>query len=86
MKDVTATEIKNRFGRVLESALLEPVAIEKMGRPVAVLMSINEYERLSRLEDKFWGERALKALENGFLSEEEGKDWLRGKLNETADK
>ncbi|AFR42862.1 hypothetical protein GeomeDRAFT_3346 [Geobacter metallireducens RCH3] len=29
-----------------------------------------------------WGERAKKALDNGFLTEEEGKAWLREKLEE----
>jgi prevent-host-death family protein len=86
MKDVTATEIKNKFGQILEAALMEPVTIDKMGRPVAVLMSIGEYQRLTEIEDRCWGEKALKALEKGFLSEEEGNNWLKGKLNETADK
>jgi PHD/YefM family antitoxin component YafN of YafNO toxin-antitoxin module len=46
----------------------EPIAIEKKGRPVAVMMSIAEYERLVEIEDRYWGEKALKAIEEGFVS------------------
>src|SRR5437868_6215996 len=51
MKHVSSTEIKNRFGQYLESAIAEPVVIEKAGREVAVLLSFAEYDRLQRLED-----------------------------------
>ena len=39
VKTVSATEIKNRFGQYLARAAVEPVAVEKNGRPVAVLLS-----------------------------------------------
>ena len=35
MKDVTATDMKNRFGEYLEAARTEPVIIKKTGRRVA---------------------------------------------------
>lgn len=80
MKQVGATEAKNRFGQVLEMALSEPVAIEKKDRRVAVLMSFAEYERLMELEDRFWGEKAQAAMQSGFLSEEETREWLKEKV------
>lgn len=87
MKEATATEAKNRFGHLLDEAMTEPVAIDKNGRPVAVIMSFAEYQRLTELEDRYWGEKALKAVKSGFLSEGETAVWLEGKLNaETADK
>lgn len=87
MKEIAATEAKNKFGHVLEMTMSEPVAIEKNGRPVAVILSIAEYQRLTELEDRYWGEKALKALEGGFVSEDAGKGWLKEKLNvEAADK
>lgn len=87
MKEAAATEAKNRFGHLLEMAMTEPVAIEKKGRPVAVLMSLAEYQRLTELEDRYWGERAMKALKGGFLTKKETTKWLEGKLSaETADK
>ena len=39
----TAKEAKNNFGRLLDEARQFPVAIEKNGRRVAVLMSVEKY-------------------------------------------
>lgn len=82
MKETAATEAKNRFGQLLEMAMNEPVAIGKKGRPVAVLLSFAEYQRLTELEDRYWGEKALKALESGFISEGETTNWLKKKLED----
>lgn len=46
MKSLTASEAKNRFGMLLDWAIREPVIIEKQGRQVAILLSVEEYERL----------------------------------------
>lgn len=80
MKEIPATEAKNSFGELLEMAMTEPIAIEKQERPVAVLMSFAEYQRLTKLEDRYWGERAKSALGSGFVAEEETEKWLKGKL------
>ncbi len=66
---------------MLETAMTEPIAIEKKGRPVAVIMSIKEYQRLAEIEDRYWGEKALKAVEEGFVKEKETRAWLKKKLN-----
>lgn len=81
MKEVAATEAKNRFGHLLEMGMTEPIAIEKKGKAVAVIMSFAEYQRLTEVDDRYWGERAMNALNNGFLSEEDGNNWLKGKLD-----
>jgi len=44
MKAIAAREAKNRFGSLMDAAQREPVAIEKHGRLVAVLMSVEEYK------------------------------------------
>lgn len=41
-----ATDAKNRFGELLEAAHREPVGISKKGRPVAVVLSIEEYTKI----------------------------------------
>ena len=87
MKGTAATEAKNRFGLLMEKAMTEPVAIEKKGRPVAVLLSYDEYQRLIEIEDRYWGERAKAALKTGFLTDKETSRWLKEKLSaETTDK
>ena len=47
MKSMSARDAKNRFGLLIDIARQEPVSIEKHGRPVVVVLSIEDYERLS---------------------------------------
>ena len=46
MNQIPATEAKNRFGELLEAIHREPVAISKKGRPVAIILSVSEYEQM----------------------------------------
>jgi prevent-host-death family protein len=74
---VSATEIKNRLGQYLARVAVEPVAIEKNGRLVAVLLSSEEYETLQRSDDFFWGQAARAAEAEGFLSVEDSLNYLQ---------
>ena len=47
MISVNATDFKNNLGQFLQKIYAEPVVINKMGRPTAVLLSYEEYERLT---------------------------------------
>lgn len=47
MKTLTAKDAKYGFGRLIDLARAEPVTIAKHGRPVVVVMSVEEYERLT---------------------------------------
>lgn len=49
MKTLSANEAKQSLGRVLDSAQREPVIIQKHNRPTAVVMSVEEYDRLRGL-------------------------------------
>jgi prevent-host-death family protein len=44
---MSAKDAKNSFGLLLDSARAEPVQVEKHGRPVVVVVSIEEFQRLS---------------------------------------
>lgn len=44
MKKIASTKAKSNFGELLDTAQREPVTIEKKGRPVAVVVSIEEYK------------------------------------------
>ena len=44
MKTIASAEAKSHFGALLDTAQREPVMIEKKGRPVAVIMSCEEYK------------------------------------------
>ena len=49
MRTVTASEAKQRLAAVIEAAAREPVVIRRQKRDVAVVLSMQEYERLVRL-------------------------------------
>ena len=50
---VQASEAKNQFGQVLETALTSgPVVITKHDAPKAILMSITEFEAMTRTRDQ----------------------------------
>jgi prevent-host-death family protein len=51
MKTISAGKAKNGFGLLIDTARAEPVTIAKHGRPVAVMLSAEEYERLKALAD-----------------------------------
>jgi len=46
MRTMSAKDAKNAFGLLLDTARAEPVSIEKHGRRVVVVLSVEEYERL----------------------------------------
>jgi prevent-host-death family protein len=47
MKTMSAKDAKNAFGLLLDRARAEPVTVEKHGRAVVVVLSVEEYERLT---------------------------------------
>ena len=49
MQTVTASEAKQGLASVIDAAAREPVVIRRQKRDVAVVMSMAEYERLTRL-------------------------------------
>ena len=50
MQTLSAKDAKYGFGRLIDLARAEPVAVAKHGRPVVVVMAIEEYERLKGIE------------------------------------
>ena len=50
MKNISANEAKSHFGQLLDTARREPVTIEKHGRPVAVILSTEDYNELEQIK------------------------------------
>jgi prevent-host-death family protein len=50
MQKLTANEAKTHFGQLLLKAQSEPVQIDKNGKPVAVLLSMQDYEAVEKLK------------------------------------
>lgn len=49
MKTMSARDAKHQFGLLIDTARAEPVVIEKHGRPVVVVLAVEEFERLKSL-------------------------------------
>ena len=81
MKVFSAKEAKDEFSRFLESAQSGPVQVEKKGKPVAVLVSLEEYKRLGAIEDAWWAEKAKKSAKGGYLSTKKSEKLLMSLLN-----
>jgi len=81
MKFFTAKDAKNQFGRLLDTARSEPVLIAKHGRPVAVVVAFEEYERLDEVERSYWAGKAADADEEGYLGAGASDGLLRDRLD-----
>ena len=46
MREVSASEAKNRSGHLLDAAQGAPARVARKGRAVGVMMSVQQYERL----------------------------------------
>ena len=46
MRTISSIDAKNRFGQLLDAARRAPVTVTRKGRPAAVVLSIEDYERL----------------------------------------
>lgn len=73
MQFVSATEAKQTFAAVIDKAQREPVIIRKQNRDVAVIMSIEDYQRLTRANlqefQLFRENLGQKAQERGLTAE-----------------
>lgn len=47
MQTISSSEARNKLAAMLEKAQHEPIAIQRQGRNAAVLLSYEEYERLT---------------------------------------
>lgn len=50
MQTLSAKDAKYNFGRLIDTARAGPVTVEKHGRPVVVVMAVEEYDRLRAIE------------------------------------
>ena len=77
MRYVSATEAKQALAAVLDAAQREPVVIRRQQRDVAVVLSMQEYERLTALNveefqrfcDRIGEEAEARGLTEGKLAE-----------------
>ena len=61
MDTLSANEAKTQFGDMLLKAQRAPVQINKNGKPVVVVISMDEYENIETLKLQFLQSRAAQA-------------------------
>ncbi|WP_370277223.1 type II toxin-antitoxin system Phd/YefM family antitoxin [Pontibacterium sp.] len=64
METLNASEAKREFGELLMKAQQAPVGINKNGKPVAVVMSVAEYEELEALREARLRQEIQKGLDD----------------------
>ena len=65
MQTLSAKDAKYGFGRLIDLARAEPVAVAKHGRAVVVVMAVEEYERLKGIEmDHVDSRQGIKGRQN----------------------
>ena len=73
MRYFSATAAKQGFAEVLDTAQREPVTIRRQKRDVAVVLSVAEYEKLTRLNveefQRFCDMVAERAAARGLIEE-----------------
>lgn len=74
---VKATEIKNRLGQYLRMSLVSPVFIEKNHSMVAVLLSSEEYDRLLKIENTYWAEKAAQAEAGRYIGKKASMKFIQ---------
>ena len=68
-KQFSIAEAKNKLPSIIHYVEKGPfVKLTRRGKPVAVLLSVQEYERLTRKHSGFW--RALLAFRQSMLDKE----------------
>lgn len=73
MRHVSATDAKQTFSAVLDAAQREPVVISRQRRDVAVVLSVQEYEKLTALNiaefQRFCDRIGERAAERGMTED-----------------
>lgn len=71
---LSANEAKTQFGDMLLKAQREPVQISRNGKPVAVVISAEEFQAIELMKQQFLQEKIARAREdvaNGRLADGE---------------
>ena len=72
MEVFTANEAKNRFGEVILKSQKAPVQVTRSGKPVAMIISIEDYNATEELKLRYVQEHiqeALDDIENGNVED-----------------
>jgi len=80
METWNATDAKREFGEVLLKAQREPVGINKNGKPVAIVLSVAEYEALNSLREEWLRMELQKGMDDARAGRVAGGNAVMGRL------
>ena len=83
MRSITANDAKKHFGKLLDTARREPVSVQKHGRPVAVMVSVEDYDELERIKHEHLKAEVQAGLDQ--LDGGEGEDVDAAGLSKATD-
>ena len=72
MEIFTANEAKNHFGEIILKSQREPVQVTKSGKPIVMVVSMEEYNASEELKLRYVREHieeSLKDIENGNVED-----------------
>jgi len=72
MKTMTSVDAQNHFGLLLDTAQRETVSITRRGRPVAYLLSLQEYDALTQGKADSWAQSSTTELLAAFRGSGKG--------------
>ena len=86
MEVFTANEAKNRFGDVLLKSQKAPVQVTRSGKPIAMIVSIEDYNATEELKLRYVRahiQEALEDIENGNVEDGDTffQDLMAGKYD-----
>jgi prevent-host-death family protein len=73
LKQVTVTELQRRAAEVIGQLADEPVIISQRGRPAAVLLAAEVFERIERALEEVEARKVQEIVEAGLASYKAGK-------------
>lgn len=76
IKQIKCKRSQTRFGVLLDMAQRRPVTVEKNGRPIVVVLSIEDFSYYEKLEDEILALKARQAEQGGWLNPSESANFL----------
>lgn len=73
LKQVTVTELQRRAAEVIGQLEDEPVIISQRGKPAAVLLAAEVYERIERALEQVEADKVREIVEAGMASHAAGR-------------
>ncbi|WP_313080526.1 type II toxin-antitoxin system Phd/YefM family antitoxin [Atlantibacter sp.] len=86
MHTLTANEAKTQFGDMLLKVQREPVQISRNGKPVAVVVSVKDYEDMEAIKLQLLQEKIQRARQStGTENTVDGEAFFNALLNNDKD-